>query len=135
MRFIMPLLCVALLLGGCATTATNNVPPEKCIVPDAMLVKAPRLPVIVPDKNGKASLDMLFNTWLDDINKYNHLKSKDDALIDWVQKYCEAALSTKIVTPEQPTTPAKQSTLFNLFGNSEKLAAPQPVKQPSLFGN
>jgi hypothetical protein len=116
MKKIMPfVLCI--MLAGCATT--NNIPTgEKCIIPDALMVKAPRLPVLIPDKNGKATLDYLFNTWLDDISKYNNLKTKDDALVDWTVKYCTAKpLSSTTVTP-QPSN-----------------ATPPANKQPSLFGD
>lgn len=117
MKRLIPI-AMAVMLAGCATTGSNSVPSDKCIIPDALMVKAPRLPVLVPDKKDKASLDYLFNTWLDDIGKYNNLKTKDDALVDWAQKYCQAKpLSSTAVNPQPDNS------------------VPTQPKQPTLFGN
>lgn len=78
-------LMVPLFLVGCggATIVSSSLP---CQPPAEIMTKGDRLaPLTVQN----LKMTEIVQAWLADDQKYNMLKNKDDALVEWVNKHCQ----------------------------------------------
>jgi energy-converting hydrogenase Eha subunit F len=84
------LLLSLLFLLGCSSTPVSTIEKVYCTPPPQFMLKADKLAPIKADKGTKVTLEHLIDIWIDDIDSYNNLKSKDDALIDWIHDHCQS---------------------------------------------
>lgn len=84
MRYVLILLPLA--LAGCGSGATIVSSSLPCRPPAEVMTKAaPLAPVAV----ASMSMNDIIQQMLQDDLKYNVLKNKDDALVDWVNVHCQ----------------------------------------------
>jgi hypothetical protein len=78
-------ICLPLLLAGCsgATIVSSSLP---CRPPAEVMAKAEML---TPITNSNMTMTEIIQQMLQDNLKYNILKNKDDALIDWIGDHCQ----------------------------------------------
>jgi hypothetical protein len=83
---LLPTLCFPILLAGCgggATVVTSSLP---CHPPAEVMVKAEAL---VPISAATLTINEIIQGWVQDNQKYNILRNKDNLLIDWVNEHCQ----------------------------------------------
>lgn len=79
------IILLPLLLAGCggATIVSSSLP---CHPPAETMAKAG---LLGPISATNMTMTEIIQQWLQDDQKYNLLKNKDDALIDWVGAHCQ----------------------------------------------
>ncbi len=80
------LICLPLLLAGCGSGATIMSSSLPCRPPAEVMTKADPL---TPVTNASLTMNGVIQQMLQDDQKYNILKNKDDSLVDWVNVHCQ----------------------------------------------